>query len=263
MLHVGRLKTMLQVRNLFKQFDDMVAVDNVSITIEKGETYGLVGESGSGKSTIGNMIVGLLNPTSGTIQYNNKELWKGKKYVRPEAGMMQIVFQDPQSSLDPRFRIRDIVTEPVRALPVKEQKRKMDNTYLAELMQRVGMHEEHLNRHPHEFSGGQRQRIAIARAIITDPEFIILDEPTSALDVSVQAQILNLLKSLQTERELTYLFISHDMSVIRYMSDRIGVLYHGKLVEEGETEMVFENPQEEYTKTLFSSLPQLSEVKEG
>lgn len=254
---------MLQVTNLHKQFEDMKAVDGVTLTIAKGEAYGLVGESGSGKSTIGNMIIGLLEPSTGTISYNGKKLWRGKKYIRPQPGLMQIVFQDPQSSLDSRFRIRDIITEPVRALHKSKQKQKLDRRYLTELMQRVGMHEDHLERYPHEFSGGQRQRIAIARAIITDPEFIILDEPTSALDVSVQAQILNLLKSLQKERELTYLFISHDMSVIRYMSDKIGVLYHGKLVEEGDTEKIFATPKQAYTKKLFSSLPQLTTAKEG
>lgn len=254
---------MLNVKKFIKQFEHFKAVNDVSFNIEKGEAYGLIGESGSGKSTIGNMIIGLHVPSSGSIQYNGTELWKKNKFNRPKAGTLQIVFQDPQSSLDSRFRIRDIVTEPVRALPRNEQKQKMRQDYLKNLMNRVGMNEDHLDRFPHEFSGGQRQRIAIARAIITDPEFIILDEPTSALDVSVQAQILNLLKSLQHERNLTYLFISHDMNVIRYMSDRIGVLYNGQLVEEGETEALFEYPKEEYTKKLLSSLPQLSSEKES
>ncbi|MFC3018272.1 ATP-binding cassette domain-containing protein [Virgibacillus litoralis] len=246
------------MNKLIKTFEDLHAVNDVSFQIEKGESYGLVGESGSGKSTIGNMIIGLLDPTSGNIRLHGKNLWKGKKFIRPYPGQMQIVFQDPQSSLDSRFRIRDIVTEPFKAFSRKEQKQKMTNINMAEIMQRVGLHEEHLDRYPHEFSGGQRQRIAIARAIITNPEFIILDEPTSALDVSVQAQILNLLKYLQEELDLTYLFISHDMSVIRYMSDKIGVLYQGKLIEEGETEMIFKNPKQDYTKKLFASLPQLS-----
>ncbi|MEI3614213.1 ABC transporter ATP-binding protein [Pseudogracilibacillus sp. SO30301A] len=255
---------MLTIKNLSKQFDGVIAVENISISIKRGQTYGLVGESGSGKSTIGNITIGLLEPTSGTIKFKEKELWNKKgKFIRPPAGMMQIVFQDPQSSLDVRFTIKDIVTEPLRALPKQMQKEKFSNEYLVQLMRRVGMNEDHLNRYPHEFSGGQRQRIAIARAIITDPEFIILDEPTSALDVSVQAQILNLLKQLQKEMKLTYLFISHDMSVIRYMCDEIGVLYRGRLVEEGETEKLFLSPQEEYTKRLFSSLPRLSTVKEG
>ncbi|MFD1927883.1 ABC transporter ATP-binding protein [Sporosarcina siberiensis] len=250
---------MLAIKNLCKQFDGLKAVNNVSIHIEKGTTFGLVGESGSGKSTIGNMIIGLLNPTSGSIQLEGLDLWDSKnKFIRPSPGKMQIVFQDPQSSLDSRLSIRNIVTEPVRALPFKQRKEKMSKEYLATLMRQVGMNEDHLERYPHEFSGGQRQRIAIARAIITDPEFIILDEPTSALDVSVQAQILNLLKTLQRELNLTYLFISHDMSVIRYMSDRIGVLFHGEMVEEGETEQIFKFPKEQYTKTLFASLPQLS-----
>lgn len=259
MLLVGRPGKMLAIKNLCKQFDGLKAVNNVSIHIEKGTTFGLVGESGSGKSTIGNMIIGLLNPTSGVIQLEGLDLWDSKnKFIRPNPGKMQIVFQDPQSSLDSRLSIRNIITEPVRALPFKQRKEKMSKEYLATLMQQVGMNEDHLERYPHEFSGGQRQRIAIARAVITDPEFIILDEPTSALDVSVQAQILNLLKTLQRERNLTYLFISHDMSVIRYMSNRIGVLFHGEMVEEGETEQIFKSPKEQYTKTLFASLPQLS-----
>src|SRR5690606_24106975 len=150
---------------------------------EKGTTYGLVGESGSGKSTIGNMIIGLLQPTSGGITFQDKELWQGKKYTHPKEGKLQIVFQDPQSSLDPRFRVREIITEPVRVLSLGKQQEKLDKEYLANLMRRVGLHEDYLSRYPHEFAGGQRQRIAIARALITDPECMILDEPTSALDV--------------------------------------------------------------------------------
>jgi len=250
---------MLEVNNLVKAFDKVVAADHVSFRIPKGETYGLVGESGSGKSTIGNMIIGLLEPTSGEIILDGKNLWLKSRYERPKDGKIQVVFQDPQSSLDARMTIKQIVTEPLRALPREERKEKSQRGFLAQLMKTVGLSEDHLDRSPHEFSGGQRQRIAIARAIISDPEFIILDEPTSALDVSVQAQILNLLKTLQRERQLTYLFISHDMSVIQYMCDRVGVLYHGKLVEEADTESLFASPKEAYTKRLLESLPRLFE----
>lgn len=254
---------MLKLENIAKQFADINAVNQVSFHIQPGEIYGLVGESGSGKSTIGNMIIGLLQPTSGSIGYKNEALWSKGKFRRPNEGKMQIVFQDPQSSLDVRMNIRQIITEPLRVHSYKKRKEKSNDQFLGDLLRRVGMHEEHLDRFPHEFSGGQRQRIAIARAIITEPEFIILDEPTSALDVSVQAQILNLLKSLQEERDLTYLFISHDMSVIRYMCDRVGVLYNGELVEEEDTEELFTSPKQAYTKQLLSSLPRFFQTKEG
>ncbi|MBO8156992.1 MAG: ABC transporter ATP-binding protein [Bacillaceae bacterium] len=253
---------MLEIHSLVKRFDDIEAVKNVSFQVKKGETYGLVGESGSGKSTIGNMIIGLLQPTSGDILMEGKHLWDKSSYKRMKNGEIQIVFQDPQSSLDPRMTIRSILLEPLRALPLKERREKGKKSNLGKLLRTVGMNESHLDRHPHEFSGGQRQRIAIARAIITDPVFIILDEPTSALDVSVQAQILNLLKKLQKERGLTYLFISHDMSVIQYMCDRVGVLYHGELVEENKTSKLFSSPQKDYTKKLLSSLPTLFEKED-
>lgn len=249
---------MLTVQELEKSFGTTKAVDQVSFHIQKGETYGLVGESGSGKSTIGNMICGLLAPTQGVVSFFGEELWKNNRFHRPKPGSLQVVFQDPQSSLDVRMNIRQIITEPLRALPREERLKKSSDDYLRELVRRVGMHEDHLTRYPHEFSGGQRQRIAIARAIITEPAFLILDEPTSALDISIQAQILNLLKSLQQELGLTYLFISHDMSVIRYMCDRVGVLYHGRLIEENETEALFTEPQEAYSQRLLASLPQMT-----
>lgn len=250
---------MLEVKDLVKHFDKVKAANHVSFSIPEGTTYGLVGESGSGKSTIGNMIIGLLEPTSGEILLNGKSLWKKGQYDRPKQGKMQVVFQDPQSSLDARMSIKQIVTEPLRALPKEVRKEKSKKEYLAQLMKTVGLNEDHLERSPHEFSGGQRQRIAIARAIISDPDFLILDEPTSALDVSVQAQILNLLKSLQRDRHLTYLFISHDMSVIQYMCDRVGVLFHGDLVEEADTEELYSSPKEAYTQRLLHSLPKLFE----
>ncbi|WP_339288007.1 ABC transporter ATP-binding protein [Ureibacillus sp. FSL K6-0786] len=249
---------MIEITNLEKIYNTrkqtMKAVKSLNITIREGEVLGIVGESGSGKSTLGKMIVGLEAPTSGTITYKGKPLWKKNKYERTRPGEIQTVFQDPQSSLDPRMRVRDIIKEPLHGLPKPERKEKGELERLIQLIKRVGLKEEHLDRFPHEFSGGQRQRIAIARALITDPSFIVLDEPTSALDVSVQAQVLNLLKELQKERQLTYLFISHNMAVIRYMCQRVAVMYKGEIVEVGETQKVFEHPEHPYTKKLLSSV---------
>lgn len=249
---------MIDITNLEKVYKTgshkMKAVQSVNLTIHEGEILGIVGESGSGKSTLGKMIIGLESPTTGMITYKGTELWNKQKYVRPRAGEIQTVFQDPQSSLDPRMRVKNIITEPLAGLPSVEKKEKSDMNRLVQLMRRVGLKEEHLDRFPHEFSGGQRQRIAIARALITDPSFIVLDEPTSALDVSVQAQVLNLLKELQRERQLTYLFISHNMAVIRYMCTRVAVMYKGEIVEIATTQQLFENPQHDYTKKLLSSV---------
>jgi len=238
------------------------AVAGVDFAITRGETFGLIGESGSGKSTLGKMITGLEPPTSGTITYEGNSLWNGNRFNRLKPGEMQIVFQDPQSSLDPRMRVQAIITEPLLALPPAERKEKGSKERLLALITRVGLKPDHLNRYPHEFSGGQRQRIAIARALITDPNFVVLDEPTSALDVSVQANVLNLLQELKRERNLTYLFISHNMAVIRYMCDRMAVMQKGRIVEIGHVNEIFVNPVDSYTKTLLSSLPQLHEKKE-
>lgn len=239
----------------------MKAVQSMDLTIQEGEILGIVGESGSGKSTLGKMIIGLEAPTSGTITYQGKSLWNKNKYFRVRPGEIQTVFQDPQSSLDPRMRVKDIILEPLLALPRSERKIKGQADKLIQLIKRVGLKEEHLDRLPHEFSGGQRQRIAIARALITDPSFIVLDEPTSALDVSVQAQVLNLLKELQKERNLTYMFISHNMSVIRYMCERVAVMYKGEIVEVGTTKDVFETPKHAYTQKLLSSVLTIHEKK--
>ncbi|WP_042353897.1 ABC transporter ATP-binding protein [Bacillus rubiinfantis] len=247
-----------QVRKTFKTGSIMFdAVKSADLAIGQGETLGLVGESGSGKSTLGKMLIGLENPTEGTIMYKGADLWKKRKFKSPRPGEIQTVFQDPQSSLDPRMQVKDIILEPLYALSLAERKEKGAKERLIYLMKRVGLKEEHMDRYPHEFSGGQRQRIAIARALITDPQFIILDEPTSALDISVQAQVLNLLKELKREKQLTYLFISHNMSVIRYMCDRVAVMYKGKIVEIGPVNTIFENPKHPYTKILLSSLPSL------
>lgn len=230
------------------------AVSGATFEIHRGEVLGLVGESGSGKSTLGKMLVGLEAPTRGKVSYLSKPLWNQSKFKRPRPGEIQTVFQDPQSSLDPRMRVRTIILEPLRALNAKQRREKGNEKRLIELIRRVGLKEEQLERYPHEFSGGQRQRIAIARALITDPSFIVLDEPTSALDVSVQAQVLNLLKELKSERRLTYLFISHNMSVIRYLCDYVAVMYKGKIVEKGPAKQLFENPSHPYTRRLLSSL---------
>lgn len=250
----------IQVEKIYKTGkQSMHAVKTINLTIEEGDILGIVGESGSGKSTLGKMIIGLESPTKGTISYNGTPLWVKGKYKRIRAGEIQTVFQDPQSSLDPRMRVKDIILEPLLALPKSQQISKGNPERLLQLMKRVGLKEEHLSRYPHEFSGGQRQRIAIARALITDPKFVILDEPTSALDVSVQAQVLNLLKELQKERNLTYLFISHNMSVIRYMCKKVAVMYKGELVEVGNTEAIFETPQHSYTQKLLSSVLSIRE----
>lgn len=257
------MNELVQFQKVSKQFGKgkqlVQAVQESSLTIRQGEAFGLVGESGSGKSTIGKMLIGLESPTGGTITYFGKSLWKKEQFQSPRPGEIQIVFQDPQSSLDPRMTVRDIVLEPLNALSPAEKKEKGSSERLRSLISRVGLKEEHLSRYPHEFSGGQRQRIAIARALITDPSFVVLDEPTSALDVSVQAQVLNLLKELKQERNLTYLFISHNMAVIRYMCDRIAVMYKGKIVETGPSKPMFKQPGHPYTKILLSSLPSVYE----
>ncbi|WP_307478145.1 ABC transporter ATP-binding protein [Cytobacillus purgationiresistens] len=238
------------------------ALNDTTLSILEGDVLGLVGESGSGKSTFGKLLIGLEHPTGGEILYEGNPLWKKSKYVRRKPGELQTVFQDPQSSLDPRMTIKEIILEPLYALSKNERKQKGSYDHLIKLIKRVGLKEEYLDRYPHEFSGGQRQRIAIARALITEPSFIILDEPTSALDVSVQAQVLNLLKEIKEERGLTYLFISHNMSVIKYMCSKVAVLYKGNIVEMGETEELFNNPQHPYTEILLSSLPSLIEENE-
>lgn len=253
------MNALVQIQQVHKQFGKgsqlVQAVQEVNLTIHQGETFGLVGESGSGKSTIGKMLTGLESPTGGTITYLGNSLWKKGNFQSPRPGEIQVVFQDPQSSLDPRMTVRDIILEPLHALPVTERKEKGTPARLHELITKVGLKEEHLSRYPHEFSGGQRQRIAIARSLITGPSFVVLDEPTSALDVSVQAQVLNLLKRLKKERNLTYLFISHNMAVIRYMCDRIAVMYKGRIVEVGPSQLMFMQPSHPYTQILLSSLP--------
>lgn len=235
----------------------VVAVNDVSFALREGETYGLVGESGSGKSTTGRMLAGLTRPDSGEVRYAGQPsaALKGKagRGVRRD---IQFVFQDPYSSFDPKQRIGDALEEPLiihRLGNAAERKEKA-----VAMLEAVGLRPDHLFRHPHELSGGQRQRLSLARALILDPKVILCDEPVSALDVSIQSQILNMLKQLQRELGLTMLFITHDMSVVRYISDRIGVMYLGTLVEEAASDDLFRNPQHPYTKALLSAVPDLA-----
>jgi peptide/nickel transport system ATP-binding protein len=260
---------LVEVRNLTKVFDlntsafgghrtgQVRAVDDVSLDIQSGETLGLVGESGSGKSTLGRLILRLIEPTRGTVLFNGSDLLQANgSELRRLRRDMQIIFQDPFGSLDPRYRVEDVIAEP---LIIHE---KMDaaarRQRVQELLRAVGLDESAMRRFPHEFSGGQRQRVGIARALALRPKFIVADEPVSALDVSVGAQIVNLLRQLQREFGLTYLFISHSMPVVRYLSTRIAVMYHGKIVEIGSTEQITGSPQHAYTKSLLAATPELA-----
>ena len=260
------MDALVQVRNLHKSFpikkgilvertvDQVDAVIDVSFDIGKGETLGLVGESGSGKSTTGYCILQILRPTSGSVVFDGRELTELKgEDLRRLRRRMQLVFQDPFASLDPRMTVGDIVGEPLVVHKVGSRQER--HARVRELLDVVGFDPGYTNRYPHEFSGGQRQRIGIARALALSPDFIVCDEPVSALDVSIQAQILNLLKDLQQEFGLTYLFIAHDLAVVRAMSDRIAVMNAGRIVELGEAEEVYASPREEYTQALLQAVP--------
>src|SRR5262245_39243588 len=228
------------------------AVEDVTLTVQRGETLGIVGESGCGKSTTARMMVRLIDPTGGTVRFEGRDITGlSGRGMRPLRREMQIIFQDPYSSLNPRKSVGQIIGEPFSIHKTEKDAR----SRVLELLDRVGLSPEHYNRYPHEFSGGQRQRIGVARALALQPKLIVCDEPVSALDVSVQAQILNLLKSLQEEFHLTYLFISHDLSVIRQVSDRIAVMYLGRIVEIGNSESLYEHPRHPYTAALLSAVP--------
>jgi oligopeptide/dipeptide ABC transporter ATP-binding protein len=259
----------IEIKNLVKYFPidrgiifskitgSVRAVDNVSFAVKTGETLGLVGESGSGKTTVGLLLLRLLTPTAGSITFQGQSVGdlQGKKLALFRQ-KVQIVFQDPFSSLNPRMTIRDIVGRPLKIhKPVIQDDEIMQR--VLRIIEEVGLKGDHLNRYPHQFSGGQRQRIALARSLITNPDLIILDEPTSALDVSVQAQILNLVKDLQKNKGLSYLFISHNLSVIRHISHKVAVMYLGKLVEYGPKKNLFDQPLHPYTKALLRSIPSL------
>jgi len=267
----------LQVHNLVKYYDlrrgvaDRVlrkeqlkvrAVDKVTFQIELTETLGLVGESGSGKTTLGRTVLRLESPTSGTVTLFGQEITKlNGEMLRKARRQMQIVFQNPTTSLDPRQRVRDILAEPLQAF--REAKGEHLRRQVETALEAVRLSSETLSRFPHEFSGGQRQRISIARALMLNPRFIILDEPTSALDSSVQAQVLNLLREIQEDRKLTYLFITHNVSVVRYMANRMAVMYSGKIVEIGATREVLEKPLHPYTIALISSVPEPDPQKQS
>jgi ABC-type oligopeptide transport system ATPase subunit len=265
---------LVEIRNLTKTFDlaqspfgrrrsgEVLAVDEVSLEIHQGETLGLVGESGSGKSTLGRLILRLIEPTSGAIRFNGVDLLKANSSeLRRLRRDMQIIFQDPFGSLDPRYRVQDVIAEPLilhQEIVGESPSRDVRRQRVAELLRAVGMDESALPRYPHEFSGGQRQRIGIARALALRPKFIVADEPVSALDVSVGAQIVNLLQQLQRDFGLTYLFISHSMPVVRYLSTRIAVMYRGQIVELGTTQQITAQPQHPYTRKLLAATPEMA-----
>ena len=253
-------QVLLEVKDLRKHFQvgrgtTLKAVDGISLQINKGETFGLVGESGCGKSTVGRTLVRLYEPSGGQVVYGGKDVHRTRgDEAKSLNRRMQMVFQDPQASLNPRMVVGDIVAEglDIHNLAGSEKER-LDRVH--ELLETVGLNREHANRYPHEFSGGQRQRIGIARALAVDPDFIVADEPVSALDVSIQAQVINLLRRLQKERDLTYLFISHDLSVVKYISDRVGVMYLGVMVETAPSDELYANPVHPYTQALLSAVP--------
>ncbi|MGH9819296.1 MAG: ABC transporter ATP-binding protein [Pyrinomonadaceae bacterium] len=239
---------------LFSAAKTVRAVDGVSIDIRKGETLGLVGESGCGKSTLGKAILRLTEPTGGKVLYNNKDLaGLSQSDMRDQRKNLQMIFQDPYASLNPRMTVGNIIGEPLRTFGLARGG--SIDTQVQELMETVGLSRRFIKRYPHEFSGGQRQRIGIARALAVDPEFIVADEPISALDVSIQAQIMNLMERLQAEKKLTYLFISHDLRAVRHLSDRVAVMYLGKIVELAGGKEVYRDPLMPYTKALISAVP--------
>ena len=258
LLNVKALKVHFPIKKGFFQRNSTVlkAVDDVSFNIQKGETLALVGESGSGKSTIGKAILSLVDINGGSVEFNGKTISTLKESELKEyRKKIQVIFQDPFSALNPRMTIGNIIREGMVSLNIKSKNKKEQDDYIVELLEKVELNKEHMSRYPHEFSGGQRQRIGIARALAVEPELIICDEPTSALDVSVRTQVLKLLKDLQKERGLSYLFITHDLSIIPSVANRVAIMKEGKIVEQGLVDDVMNNPQHSYTKTLLESAP--------
>ena len=265
LLEITNLRKYFAVKgNIFRRRRYVQAVEDVSFSIYKGETLGLVGESGCGKTTLGRTIIRLYEPTSGRIVYDGEPIYDSEQKIAadmlPYRRKMQIIFQDPSASLDPRMTVGEIVGEALdihKLCPGKAERRERIN----QLLDEVGLNTEHATRFPHEFSGGQQQRVGIARALAVEPEFIVCDEPISALDVSIQSQVVNMLEDLQAEKHLTYLFIAHDISVVRHISNRIGVMYLGQLVELGESYELCSHPIHPYTQTLLSAVPLPDPVK--
>ena len=265
LLEITNLRKYFAVKgNIFRRRRYVQAVEDVSFSIYKGETLGLVGESGCGKTTLGRTIIRLYEPTSGRIVYDGTPIYDSEQKIAvdmlPYRRKMQIIFQDPSASLDPRMTVGEIVGEALdihKLCPGKAERRERIN----QLLDEVGLNTEHANRFPHEFSGGQQQRVGIARALAVEPEFIVCDEPISALDVSIQSQVVNMLEDLQAEKRLTYLFIAHDISVVRHISNRIGVMYLGQMVELGESYELCSHPIHPYTQTLLSAVPLPDPVK--
>ena len=255
LIEVKNLKKYFEISNgIGKKKSIVKAIDDVSFTIYKGETYGLVGESGCGKSTTGRTLLRLIEPTEGTCLYQNTDVFEmSNKELNVIRKDFQMIFQDPYSSLNPKKRVGHIIEETLKIHKIGDKESRMQ--LAIDILKKVGFTEEHYFRFPHEFSGGQRQRIGLARALILNPNLIICDEPVSALDVSIQSQVINLLQEVQQSFDLTYLFIAHDLSVVRHISNRIGVMYLGNLVEEAETNVLFEKPLHPYTQALISAVP--------